>query len=71
VVRGVIALQQYQGKLTYIDGRIGIRNFLAAAGIPAVDVTMLGIGFAIVIWFFRSRLTDAETLALLVLAGVL
>jgi hypothetical protein len=35
------------------------------------DLTAIGIVCAVVIWFFRSRLTDAETLALLVLAGLL
>jgi hypothetical protein len=49
----------------------GIRSMLAAAGVPLIDLTIVGIVFALVIWFFRSRLTDVETLALLVIAGLL
>jgi hypothetical protein len=49
----------------------GIQSLLAAAGLPAVDLTLIGILFAVVIWFFRSRLTDTETLALLVVVSLL
>jgi len=50
---------------------MGIRSLLVAAGVPTIDLTILGIAFAVVIWFFRSYLTDAETFALLVLGGLL
>jgi hypothetical protein len=49
----------------------GIQSLLAAAGLPVADLTLIGTAFAIVIWFFRSRLTDTETLALLVVVGLL
>jgi hypothetical protein len=49
----------------------GIQSFFAAAGLPVGDLTLIGIACAIVMWFFRSRLTETETLALLVVAGLL
>jgi hypothetical protein len=49
----------------------GIQSLLAAAGLPLVNLTMMGIALAVVIWFFRHRLTDGETLALLVVVGLL
>jgi Glycosyltransferase family 87 len=50
----------------------GIRSFVfAASRVTLPDLTVLGVACAVVIWFCRSRLTDAETLALLVLAGLL
>ena len=50
---------------------VGIRSFFAAADIFVFDLTAIRIVCAVVIWFFRSRLTAAETLALLVVAGLL
>jgi hypothetical protein len=49
----------------------GIRSVFVAAGFPMIDLTVIGMAFAGVIWFFRSRLTDAEMLALLVIGGLL
>ncbi len=53
------------------EGVIGLRSFLAVAGLSVPDLSILGVLFTFALWKYDRRLTPALSLAFLVAANLL